>query len=437
MDRDYLAVEAALLSGILKTNTSLPGAVCPTGNCTWPVTPTLGICSRCADANVTVISGTRKVTTNDSDAYDITPPFETTSVRVREVTTCNYTAYTLPWPSNFDYDAINSSLTLQTCSNAQTPQLNESNWVLASAPLIGGGWIPGECNAIIANIYSFGVRSTSLPYSLGQMSPFFAYNCSLYFCVRGYSAVTSSGNMKQQPIATVVNESPSVNISAYSDNDFQWQFYDLPTELNAGKTPVFNVSNLWLQNLATPITMMMQGTSSFDTTGPGNYDYGTPNPFAQFAWNASDSLANFSVLIQGLADSLTVYVRTHNASTELDERYAPTVWAPVSVVRVRWYWLAYPLALIVGGQVFLLLTVLATSRRHVRPWKGHRVPLLLAELEESVRTMAVGGLARRTGLDDRVGALHVRLEFDGDDGITFRRVDERVPAKAELLKGGK
>jgi hypothetical protein len=80
----------------------------------------------------------------------------------------------------------------------------------------------------------------------------------------------------------------------------------------------------------------------------------------------------------------------------------------MSVVRVRWYWLAYPLALIVGGLVFLVLTVLATRRRRVRPWKGHRVPLLLAELEESVRTVAVGGLGHRTGLDDRVGAPGVR-----------------------------
>jgi hypothetical protein len=49
-----------------------------------------------------------------------------------------------------------------------------------------------------------------------------------------------------------------------------------------------------------------------------------------------------------------------------------------------------------------------------------------------------GGLARRTGLDDRVGALRVRLDFDGDDGITFRRAGGEVPSSQSsgLLKHG-
>ena len=84
--------------------------------------------------------------------------------------------------------------------------------------------------------------------------------------------------MKQQPTETVVNELLSFNISAYGDNDWQWQFYDLPAELNAGKTAVLNVSDTWRQSLSRPITELMQGSSTFNTTGPGDYGMSYPDP---------------------------------------------------------------------------------------------------------------------------------------------------------------
>lgn len=56
-----LQLESLITNGILKTNATLPGADCPTGKCTWPVTPTIGVCSECTRVNDTVTSTSNSI----------------------------------------------------------------------------------------------------------------------------------------------------------------------------------------------------------------------------------------------------------------------------------------------------------------------------------------------------------------------------------------
>jgi hypothetical protein len=290
---------------------------------------------------------------------------------------------------------------------ANCSDFNESNWMLDIEPwpfeMSDHG--PGP-NTTIANFYSFGA-----PY-LSQ-SPFVAYKCSFYFCVQGYSASSSLGKTNQQPIPTTADRSHLV----LDNNSYWWEFDDVPPELNAGPTAVFRVNDFLRYEMGLPFTKVLSG--NVVTTSTSLYVSG---PVTDLFWQASGSLADLNALVQGISDSLTTYMRTTGPALALDARFAPTVGLSVPVVGVRWAWLAYPLALLFGGLAFLGMTMYATHRRCVQPWKGHRVPLLLAHLDENLRAQAQGGLAHRTGLDDRVGALRVRLEFDGDDGIAFRRV---------------
>ena len=57
------------------------------------------------------------------------------------------------------------------------------------------------------------------------------------------------------------------------------------------------------------------------------------------------------------------------------------------------------------------------------------MPLLLAHLDEGIRTRAQGGLHFRTGLDDRISETFVQLDFDGKDGISFRQVHDPMSQK--------
>ena len=45
-----LTMKAAISSGVLTNNIQPVTALCPTGNCTWPLTPTLAICGGCVNS---------------------------------------------------------------------------------------------------------------------------------------------------------------------------------------------------------------------------------------------------------------------------------------------------------------------------------------------------------------------------------------------------
>ena len=196
----------------------------------------------------------------------------------------------------------------------------------------------------------------------------------------------------------------------------------MPQELNVEPTRVAQVEDLTVLFSGDPFATVLAGSGVYTYLGESVFGITFSGPVAELMWEASNSLANLTAAVKGIADSMTSHIRTNSPAPAPDARYAPTVQVSQVIVGVRWPWLAYPLTLLVAGLVFLGMTMYATHRRQVRPWKGHRLPLLLADLDENVRSQARGGLSHRTGLEDRVGALKVRLDFDGDDGIAFRQV---------------
>jgi hypothetical protein len=227
--------------------------------------------------------------------------------------------------------------------------------------------------------------------------------------------------MSQQSVSTTADQAYYERDSVYE----WWVFDDLPPELNSGSGTIFRVSNFFVQGLGYLLTTALRGDamSESDSSSAG-YAIAKmfSSPTADLVWEASGSLENLTALVQGISDSLTAQMRTEGTVPALDAQYAPTVSVLVPFVQVRWVWLAYPLTLEISGLVFLAVTMYITQRHCVRPWRGHRVPLLLAQLDDSLRSQAQGGMTHRTGLSDRVGSARVRLEFDGDDGIMFRRV---------------
>ncbi|MCJ1402448.1 hypothetical protein MMC11_005668 [Xylographa trunciseda] len=328
---NVLEFEYLITTGTLKIDTTLPDAICPTGNCTWPVTPTLAVCSECAGVNA-------MITNPDSSGDSVT--------------------YTLPDLNGLTSGPYvkNSSLTVISgwYINQPTWKLDIMGW-----PLYHDNIDRGSRNSTITNIYSYG---TSIPgYMDAAESPFFA------------------------------------------------------------PATVFEVDETSREHLSELFVQVLAGNGTSDGDVPTTY---ASSDIAQMFWEASISLDDLITLAKRISDTVTLYMRTADPMSRIDPQYAPTVGVSVPLVKVRWAWMVYPVALQFGGLAFLGITMYATQRHRVRPWKGHRVPLLLAHLDEDVRSQAQGGLMHRTGLDDRVGAMRVRLEFDGDDDMVFRRVSD-------------
>lgn len=299
-------------------------------------------------------------------------------------------------------------------------------------------------NTTFLNFYSYGTRDwTTYNFEKEPTPEFFAYECSLYYCVKGYSANLSVGTTTHQLEPIVADKSHVVvdNESLLAGNEGSFSvFDDIPTELNAGPDSIFKVGVGTQNLLGWQLSLLFNGTTGSDFYASNSQPVSTypalANTASVLCQASGSSLANLARVVQAISESLTTFVRNSNntqlpASQEELLQFAPTVGVSTPIMIVRWGWLTYPLSLLIGSLAFLSLTIWATDRRVVQPWKGHRLPMLLASVDESVQALSQGGLDTRTGIDDRVGALRVRLDFDSQS-IVFRRVYDSA---SEPLKG--
>lgn len=258
-----------------------------------------------------------------------------------------------------------------------------------------------------------------------------AYSCSLYFCLQAYNATSADGIFEEKLVGLWdrMNESgPNpFNLTDWKPGQPQptWTFADIPDSMNMANASAYVVDFESRQVLARSITGGIRGRVGLQGTNKPTFEGAfvtsiTDDASIQALWTATNSTATMSSKFQAIADSFTAYMRTELVASP-DNRYAPTTYRSAIFVVVRWPWLAYPLSLLLAGHFFFAATVIQTRRRAVRPWKSQRLPLLLADIDDVVREFAAGGLHRRDGLEDRVGRMKVRMEFNGQDRLAFKR----------------
>ncbi|KAJ2982129.1 hypothetical protein NUW58_g6511 [Xylaria curta] len=389
---------------------------CPTSKCEWPATPTFGICGSCRDVkeNMSWVEG------NDKSSL----------------------IYSLPWANTAD-GAITFNL-------SRTDRLTDPPsfyWSIAKfgTPHYGSyyhhGRIFKDGQFIIKEFYFIGIPPTqykafAATYGGGRAfnatdinKYIVAHACSWYSCVQAYSSQAVSGHTTQRLEATWDRWRP--------DSTAGDKFYLVAEDGAAKGFRNNNISdfNFTLQqgstnSLAAPLGALCIGEVVLHTFFPAPlhdvpqgsaFSPGTQGLFTKKFWNASDSSANMSTLVESVAESLSAFLLTFVPTKSVDSRFAPTVYTETTFVLVRWVWLTFLLGLLIAGYVFLALTIWHTRRLRVRPWKGHRLPLLLADVDDIVKKLAVGGMEGRKGLEERVGRLEVRLDYNGGDQIAFRR----------------
>lgn len=254
-----------------------------------------------------------------------------------------------------------------------------------------------------------------------------AHSCSLYFCIKAFEAKTTAGAASES-VARIWDQFKHTD-------DGLWTPVNVPSALNLHDTSAYRVENLSVSVLGLALSQLLSGTVEvwYDIPDPLPADLPLPHyigkseslmgSFTEAVWHAANSTADVTDYFNQLATSFTNFMRTSpSLSAPEDDSYLPTVLTTEVYVHVRWGWLAFPLALLLFGLVFLALTIWQTKRMRVLPWKGARLPLLLASIDDEVRQAAKGGLLSRSGLEERVGNMKVRLEYSDGDDIAFERV---------------
>ena len=409
-----LAVQGALLASVFTSNISVPQGVCSTGNCTWPTTPSLGVCSSCSDVKKSL-----KKKTVTIEISNVTHPAVMYSVS---------DSNTITWPksSPINFDA-NMSVIYPTYNPYPTDRIQIANFSMLGVP-------PSKTSQLLG-VYGSLDGGALQPEVLDAL--IVAYDCSIYFCLQAYEAQTISGVPHQSISSTWHQYTETSEGDADGDpsfNSLAYNFTNVPKSMNIRNASEYIVEETSRMLLAASLAteLFANATLSFDELIPqfcgstGGCGYGAPSgqsPTAEAFLNATDTLETISAQVKHVADGLTSYMRSNIPATNNnnDDSYAPTVHGEKTFIHVRWPWLTYPLALLVTGHIFLFVTIWHTKRLRVRPWKSHRIPYLLATIDDDIRRLAAGGLDDKTGLEKRLGEAKVHLYYDNMYELAFRK----------------
>lgn len=307
--------------------------VCPTGNCTWPIFTSLGVCSQCVDlgSELVNISGSDKNTTDP--------------------------IWVLP-----NEHRMNGS-NLFVIRNLQPKEM------LVLHPL--------ELYSLATIEFLFwpGLNFTGLP-SPADIPK--AFQCVIHHCVRTYNTSMVDGKLSEDVISVWPTNSTTVdelraaaNLTRAPANNEAFPIHGLvnlqppfggsyPIELWAAGTIAG-----WFQEHFT--TWILATETADNDVGRGLnssvINHNDPGP-----------------MMDSIALSFTRYMRTKaDAETNRGDALIQQTF-----VVVRWQWAILPVALLVLASAFMILTIACSWRRDIPTWKSSIIPSLVYRLDDKI-----------------------------------------------------
>jgi hypothetical protein len=345
---------------------------CPTGNCTWPITPSLAVCGHCAP------------TTFKPDCED--PEYSPCSF-----TTASGASVELGEPES------NPSIGFQVVSSGNLSKTDK--WYLSQIDMLG---------------------APSGTFDIWTVSDIQASSCQLWFCVNAYNISVYNSN-QSQTITQSFHEFEASNYF-YSDEgpgggySASKQFLPLPSAMNPIPGVVYGMDILSAEGFSTVFQRLASGSVTIDQSSSS-----ADNDFVQAIWENS---GNPDPWIQRVALSLTNSLRSGGArGSEFyrpHDRYNGTAYHTVFII--RWYWIILPGTMVVLSLLFLVIVITKTARSDIVSWKGSPLTFLLFSVDASIREAAAGTADLNDGFEDAVGHRTVVLSGDAGDFRQFRDV---------------
>lgn len=404
-----IAIEslAAIYNGLLSNTVPDVQISCATGNCTWPVIPTVAMCGACMDLKSQVLKtcDIQQCTWQMPGGLNISRPIVA--------------------PDVDNYDIENPQFTpifKAAYADGQTP-INES---MTGSPPPGDGlvfqFIGQSFGTFMAPNWGGFAPGAATPFNISSIV---AKECGIWYCVQARGVNASMGIVTD----TVLQHwnSPDANASDPT------QFATPPESFNVRPQFAFHGGNPY--DLESSLKYSLTGEINID----GHLDIGY-NMTAHYidqvprlpsfgvdilhaAWNYADDLDGWWA---NLAKSLTNTIRTKGYVNETEDAdmYAGIAWKAVTFYQVRWEWLVLPVVLVAASAVFLFITLLVASRGgNGRSWKNRVLPVLFAGMDEDKReTERVGLLDGKSDFKD-AGKQKVFLDLVDEEWV-FRAVED-------------
>ena len=389
-------MKAAITNAILGGSAQQVPASCPTGNCTWPVTPSLAVCGACSQ-----------------------PPFQTSC----DSRICNFTM-----PSGVKHSLYNGT------GEDNGTGLSPPGTLYASGSLF---WVTQTNGSVyhrsnstqtyLTNFDVFGAPFETRPKDWLEKD-MVAWECALWMCVQAFKVTTTSSTQTQIPIqnfSTIANQTHDLFTDASFDKIDTFEnltFAPLPPSMNPAPQSQYQFSIQSALTMSSYLTSAIKGNGGADLRVV-SYSSDTTQAIANATTGSLDAW------IKNLATSMTNVLRTSTSQAggfDVPVDATPSTDAVYSgagyqlAVQIRWPWIVLPALLVLLSLVVLLTTIVRTSLGSIGAWRGSPLVFLFFEVDAGIRRRAVGQIDERGGLQDSVGKEEVVLQRDGDGGRCLR-----------------
>lgn len=383
---------------------------CATGNCTWPVIPTLGVCGACVDMGDELISNCGSpagMPDEEGCFFEIEGGLRMTKpVRLDE------------W-------------------NETTPLFIAgpgSNRIFDRKDLVGEGeFIEKISLDFIGMSYAQFVDENLGSYipanrTLFNRANVVAYECGLWYCLQARSVNASNGVVHDTllefrnghtrpggPELLRFNDDPALNvdnITSYDINEFL-AVGGLKAALEAALTGSMTIDG--------SATIDFTPTVIENATSYRQQLVGSTADCLHAAWVFADDIDAWWGRI---TKSLTNNIRVNGKILKVEDgRYSGVAWTEVVHIRARWLWLIFPIILVGLSTMFLVATVLASWRAGLMPWKSFILPVVYARLENNLQEEWKEEYARKSGSLAEVKNRWSEIDRN-DDAWIFRHVNK-------------
>ncbi|KAL9624462.1 MAG: hypothetical protein Q9160_001425 [Pyrenula sp. 1 TL-2023] len=256
-----------------------------------------------------------------------------------------------------------------------------------------------------------------------QLRNVHAYDCALWWCLQCFSVSVDFGHQATTNETHSTMSWTSKNVPSAPDTPNAYAlipFTSIPSSFNIAPRTTYGVTWAAVNGAQHWLFQSLGGSIGAETTVSYVYEDATgralPNDLLTGAWvNAENPFA----WIQGVALSISNMIRAARpapAEAPGGDKAFYTGRAAFQTVywSVRWGWIAYPAAMVVGGLVYFLLTLLETRRLDVMAWKSNPLALLFSGVDGGKRIDGVeGAMDQKGGLKKRVGGVKVMLGRQG------------------------
>lgn len=363
----------------------IPSTVCPTGNCTWPIVPTVGVCGACIDTTPDIKFN------RSSGSY------------------CSVTAGKLEVKGQCGVSDFGTVFKIGAGSGKV--------FSLEDVPL------EADAPNVIAEFGAIGVPASLTPEATLNKS--LAAECAVWYCLQAREVKMEMGVLTDR-VADKWHKANRTN--GANDPTSNVTFIDIPASFNADSKDTYGLGYMQMYGMKSYFQKTVQGNVSADGTVGTKF---SSTDYAEGLHNGFDDLESW---MDRLTRSMTNEARTNGnvtrtkddrSSKDKSERYSGTALSNQAIYLVRWTWIIYPAGVVLISVLYLALEVVRTaSMDDVRPWKDDPLMPLYLDLDEQLKQQVYQGLTEGGSAASRVShhPLQVVRWHDGlPVGLTVRR----------------